>query len=755
MATQTIWYNGSITVYSSNNAGNITDHDINEHDEDVYKAYRTYNQGSSSVLITLPNDLLHNVRFSKVKVQATIGTPTRTAAAQGYYTASNIVEQLNDNGRITIPIYCYYQATSESHDWATSNVIDPFVTAGNKRHSLTFSNLKCEVTYTPTTNYSLDKTSVANGENVTLSLQFAPSVAVEANKLSAKIRPKNTTDYLMTFSNLNPTALSPNESYTITPKTVTSSVNSLYDDLELVIFNDTTPLEPVLSLDNFKFIATRAAPSVSNISGSGSKKIKFDKSTYLSSVNTPIFTCGAIQTDSNTDAYITQAYITFGNSAFADMQLDISQIQSTSETEWNLPPFQSSGNNVSYKLTIVDNYDKRAEITASDTIIVNQYQPLTISDDFTIQRYYINGLGDPEISNDGEWLVVNGSISYTDGLDSTPKISFKYYDANGVEQTIPPTDALHIYDHDYNIFKDGTTPITFSAKFDYTITVTVSDGYNTVIKEIEITKAKGYINIEHGGVAIGGLSCGSAEQPRFECYYPMYIVFGHYKYRIKLDTINDLRCLVVDTDSAEYIDEGHSQTEFAPYVLYDISAFSPEAGVDTNEAIRYIQSTDQTESGFYSVQWHYERDRNIYGHDYNECSPFLIQTAGMVIQKPVQNSTNTYGCIDTVETIRIPTNAKYLNFTVYHNYTSDGWFGYGIISPTSKMYNTFSEENKSHLEPTDIYYTSTIGRSDVTVQLDVSQADKTADWRIGVVFRSKNSSAYPELTIKKIWFSDN
>lgn len=70
---------------------------------------------------------------------------------------------------------------------------------------------------------------------------------------------------------------------------------------------------------------------------------------------------------------------------------------------------------------------------------------------------------------------------------------------------------------------------TFSNGSDYTITVTVTNGYETAVAKQDVARAFANVHMSGqptGGVCFGGFSSAEQNKPKFECYFPAYFYGG-------------------------------------------------------------------------------------------------------------------------------------------------------------------------------------------------------------------------------------
>ena len=184
-------------------------------------------------------------------------------------------------------------------------------------------------------------------------------------------------------------------------------------------------------------------------------------------------------------------------------------------------------------------------ITITNLIFLSQRLAApTFSSNFTIQRYYTDSTLGKIISEEGTLLGVTGIITF-DSSASTKTITFS---GNGLTSEVISVTSGNT--KTFNIQQIFSTT-TFLIDTDYTITVTLNDGYNTIVRTIDIPSVNGYLNVEEGGVAVGGIAHGTLETPQFECYYPMYLYFNNNKYKVVLGANNTLTAQLVSEGSSE------------------------------------------------------------------------------------------------------------------------------------------------------------------------------------------------------------
>lgn len=546
MATANLVLNATgITITSKNEAGSIINASFNQTTgEIVYTCERSYVEQWGSVIASLPQNLRSNITITNIEVSASRGSPTRPAIKAGY-SYSNVIKDLNSGKITSFPIYFYYKPTTEIASLPYYSY-QRWISASVSAHQLSWSNITCTITYEYNTQYSLDKTSVANGEDLTLTLSLTPNTNIEAEALSAQILDANN-NVIMTFSPLNSTALTKGTLYTFT-KTITYNSGDVGGVKYLKILNGANQLGEIITINSLVCVSERQEPEVNNIE-TGEPKIKFTNSLYWSGLDKPTFTCGQIITDPNVpDATITSAYITFSHTAVSSITLNTMLIDVNGNTSWDLEPFILAEDYpddsliTGYTLHLIDAYNNSITINSSADIEINKYNAPFIDDTFMIQRYMLNSVTqEPEIAAEGTLLLINGKVGYDNRLNTT--LTFRYTDENNATHT---TDAVTISGN--GIFINDTTifgNMAFRNDLDYTIYATLQDAYTSITKEFEIVQAIGYLNVEQYGVAIGGIAHGTADNHMFECYYPMYLVFNDVRYRVKTATISGQTCLVL------------------------------------------------------------------------------------------------------------------------------------------------------------------------------------------------------------------
>lgn len=723
----------SLGISVPNNQGVIT----NYYDSQAasYNATRSYGSRSGYITASLPTGL-DNVTVNSVVVNY------NSASSGGSYwrstSSESIVNKLNTDG--TVEINWVYAPSSDSASFPTLARAQAYITAGTSTKSLSITNITIEIDYSEespvqpgTLSYQVPVTSLAQNESMRIVGTYEPVSNIAANDLRVKIiyQPSGTEETVLANAVVNDgIEYTSGANYTFsTPITLLDIAQNYTDDVYICFYTDDETV--VKEKINLVCITARQAP----IFSSGST-MSFNKAAYLSGVENIIVNFTGLQCDSNTDATISQIQIVFGsNDPIASIIIDKFDSESTqTNLRKTLEPI-----NVSQDITltpreviITDSYAQtttgivNTDIAAS-AIAINKYTPPSFGSNFSFKRYVINSVTqEPEPNVTGTSILIDGDV-YISGASTVKLMTISYNDTTINVNLSNVVNDKKTFDNDTSILSGE-----FAQNRSHSFTIILTDDYQSASIDIEVTRTSGYFNIEKGGVSVGGPALGTLEAPRFECYYPMYLVSGGLKYKVTTLSQNGSIFLVLDSDSKETIDPG-DEPQFVPTILYSNSTGTSNG---SKTAITYSNTEDDEN---YTIDW--VANPSSFSCNNTLGNPSLNDASAMRIYKQNSEAVNHFACIRTSSYIYIPEGYDRLIINV--NYTASGsnnYVGCGIIDPLDDIHNCFDSTYTYH----GVYAGGSnpvlvSGTAEKNITLDISTLDTSKSYHVAVVMYTRMS----------------
>ena len=215
-----------------------------------------------------------------------------------------------------------------------------------------------------------------------------------------------------------------------------------------------------------------------------------------------------LDTAADPAASVTGRELTFGERAYT-----------SGTNEFDLGEVRKSGL-IPYSVRVTDSFGQ--EGSAAGTVNVVPYAAPKMTE-LRLERYgaSVNGQGqtvyEPDDGSPNVRLTAAGRVSAVNGQNAWT-LRANYTDGTSSGQILIASGAdggAIFFDGDRSVF-----PVPLSETSDWTVSFTLTDGFETVEYGLTVPRAGGIFNIEHGGVAIGMRSTGTRALPRFEVACP-------------------------------------------------------------------------------------------------------------------------------------------------------------------------------------------------------------------------------------------
>lgn len=710
----------ALTISVTNNKG-VMAYDSNYQ---YYKVSRGYSTTGGSIRATLPSNL-QGKKITSIAFSATL-TSNSGGAAWRYTTESSALELLN-NGTTSFDISFLYAPSTDNATISEYNGAKNYIARGVNTKRASWSNISVEIQYEDDIiiddafgvgDCNTNQTSYALGEDIELSFNFTPAIALEANTLRAQLFSEENDNFVFNYILNNDMALVPDTNYNfsvIQTLNSTLDIDNLLNDIKVRIWNYNNPANFLEIPLYITIIESRIAPTLT---------ASLNTTTFLTNVTIPVITLSNFSTDSNTDAYIQSIKMRFNNNVFPEQEIDFDS--NTSTNTISLVPFVSTVDvtNLATSLIVTDSYAQTSSIMLG-AINVYVYNAPTFSNTFAIQRYIENPLtGNNDITDEGSQLIVNGSVNFS-SYSIIHKLTLVL---NDIEYTFSNNPI--VFNNDTSVFSTVTVNVDQS----YTIRAIAEDDYTSTIIDLDIPAASGYFNIEEGGVAIGGFAHGTEDDKQFECYYPMYLYFNNIKYQIILGENNTLIANPIGGDS------GGGTTPVSSLILYNSTGNLSYTGSDRRDYI--LTYTDGQTAYNWSVMLE------------NQYNSTTISLKNEIVMTADSGTSTTYNDnVAITNGIIVPSGAHELkvNYTISRPSNSQLFLYYGFVV---SGYNGLSPQS-GITQGEKCIKTVTISSSGAfTDSFDIS----SYSWLLGnsyvpiIMFNARPNAAYAKLTINKVWF---
>lgn len=523
-----------------------------------FYATRSYSSRSAAIRAYLPS-ALNNAELNSLNFSFQV---KGAGSAWRYTKDEDILNDLSSENHYADISFIYAPAAETKTFTIREDAID-WVSGGSGRKTFKWSNISIEVNYTAsvipsTLIYSFDKLSLSKGESIGLKVDYTPSseVIVDDDGIKAllyciddntqEIQWSSEQFLLLKSEQASISSNLPMHSEATFIINTTDNLNGYSWKID-IINGENSLLTNGAEFVTFSYVDQR------NVSAPGNLSIS--SGPYYSNITEPVAQF-SLTLDQNVNIKQVEAifYITVDNvvQEFARETVDGTKVYSTGNVSYpfgiKFSPFSVSEETIITKIDfkVTDDYNEHAvrtwPVNSGTTRTVVPYVYPSFGENFTIQRYTINAVGQIEPSMLGQNLITLGTINLSSNTNER-SITINWIDENGVAQTVTPEISSYSNKIVFNLDNNPQDCIrffenkNFSLTTNFNIICTLHDGISPdVVQTFVLPKSTTYFNIEKTGVSIGGFSTGEVINPIFECYYPMYLYFNNKKYAITIDS---------------------------------------------------------------------------------------------------------------------------------------------------------------------------------------------------------------------------